>query len=201
MATFSVRSAGASITGTTGQWLGHALASADVDGDGLDDLLVGAPEWGTSDEYGAAYLFLGPVSGAVSGADADASAPEDSTENAGYALAIAGDLDGDGTREFAFGSQPNRLAGGVYVYSGSDRGTLGVGDATAVIVGGSADGLSDWIGAAGDQDGDGLDDLFVAQSWAPSRQLLLYRGPLAGSLTNTEPAGPTAMRSITGCSI
>lgn len=184
--TKSVGSADASVDGTAGQWLGHSLAAGDIDGDGLDDLLVGAPEWGTTDEYGAAYLFLGPVSGDLGKADADASAPTDSTENAGWALGISGDMDGDGTKEFALGSPPNHLSGGVYVYSGAARGALGVGDATAVITGDSADGMSDWIGPAGDQDGDGLDDLLVAQSYGSSRQLLLYHGPLTGSLTDAD---------------
>jgi hypothetical protein len=40
-------------------YLGYALATADVDGDGLDDVLAGS--YGASSASGAAWLLLSPA--------------------------------------------------------------------------------------------------------------------------------------------
>jgi hypothetical protein len=42
----------------TGEFFGGSLAVADVDGDGLDDLLVGAPFYTVSHDEGRVYLFF-----------------------------------------------------------------------------------------------------------------------------------------------
>jgi hypothetical protein len=42
----------------TGEFFGGSLAVADIDGDGLDDLLVGSPLYTISHDEGRIYLFL-----------------------------------------------------------------------------------------------------------------------------------------------
>lgn len=43
-----------------GAQAGHAIDGAgDVDGDGLDDLVIGSPGWSSTDGEGAAYVILG----------------------------------------------------------------------------------------------------------------------------------------------
>jgi hypothetical protein len=42
----------------TGEFFGGSLAVADIDGDGLDDLLVGSPLYTISHDEGRVYLFL-----------------------------------------------------------------------------------------------------------------------------------------------
>ena len=57
---------------TSGDSAGCALASGDMDGDGLDDLLVGATGHdGWHGDQGVVYLFLGPVLKSGSLEDAD----------------------------------------------------------------------------------------------------------------------------------
>src|SRR5512147_1303822 len=54
-----------------GAWLGDSMANAgDVNGDGIDDLIVGATYWdetNTGSDFGAAFVFLGGGDGLATG--------------------------------------------------------------------------------------------------------------------------------------
>ncbi len=110
-----------------GDELGYSLARVhDVTGSSLDDVLLGAPyQDGTAAAAGRAYLFAGgsaseataanlteiPVTPLQAGTAAD--------DNFGYAVAAAGDFDGDGFMDYAVGAPGgNNLSGatGGYLY-------------------------------------------------------------------------------------
>jgi hypothetical protein len=90
-----------------GDRLGTSVAVAgDVDGDGFQDLLAGAPgrdEGG--EDAGAAYLVFGPILGEIAAADADVrvvgGAPFDFL---GHAAAGVGDVDADGFPDVLVGA-------------------------------------------------------------------------------------------------
>jgi hypothetical protein len=139
--------------GQLGEQFGRALAGAgDVNGDGVPDLVVGAPRETTGGvDAGKLYVYSGAnltqlysYSGQSGG-------------NLGHAVAMLGDVDGDGRDDFAAGAFGQ--AGGtgeVRAYSGQTGALLYTWSGSAA---GSHFGQA--VAAAGDVDGDGAPDVLV----------------------------------------
>ncbi|MDP2314838.1 MAG: MopE-related protein [Pseudomonadota bacterium] len=144
-----------------GDGLGAALAVGDVDGDGIDDLAIGAPDWGGT---GAVYLREGPVEAGGVLADSVLALGrwegEASGDEAGTAVAFAGDTDGDGYGDLLVGAPgADREAGRVYLVAGPP-GVDPLPGALAVLRGDTAGAaLGAGVAGAGDVDGDGRCDL------------------------------------------
>ncbi|MDP2306413.1 MAG: MopE-related protein [Pseudomonadota bacterium] len=101
---------------------GAALAVGDLDDDGFADVIVSGTGT-THGGVGAIWAAYGPLSGILSLSDAEAVAlGEDATDNAGNALAVLGDVDGDGFPDLiATASDEDSAgadAGAVYLLSG-----------------------------------------------------------------------------------
>ena len=172
---------------------GSATAVADVDGDGVNDLMVGAA--GDSEahsEAGAVYLVFGPVTGTIDLAAADAKLLGDNASAAaGSALAVA-DTDGDGVAEIIVGAPQTYqggttvAAGAVYVVDGTAKGATALANAGAILEGeNSGDGAGCSL-AAGDIEGDGYSDLLIGATnhgSSSSGQGAAYvaSGPLTGT--------------------
>jgi hypothetical protein len=144
---------------------GYSVSGAgDVDGDGYADILVGAiGDDDGGDLAGAAYVVLGsasPASGSLS--TAVKYGGEAAYDYAGYSVAGAGDVDGDGYGDVVVGAYGNGTGGAAYLVLGSGS-PSSTSLSTAVKYGAQAvgddAGLS--VSGAGDVDGDGYDDVLV----------------------------------------
>jgi hypothetical protein len=170
------------------------LGRVDLDADGTDDLVIGAPGEGSGGlDAGAVYLvFGGSGFGALDLSDADVKwLGEGYADQAGTALACAGDSDGDGKDDLLVGGPgytDGVVAGGMaWLVTGVDGGSLAdVG--VARIPGTSATGgLGASLAGAGDLDGDGeLDFVFGAprddRVWADGGAAFVLYGPATGTI-------------------
>ena len=162
--------------GASRDYFGYAVsADGDANGDGDDDLLVGAYGVDTATTgAGAAYLFYGPFAAgdALDVNDADVTfLGKGASDNLGYALGFAPDVNADGADEViltAYGNNDGATdAGAVYLFLGGALPTSAdVNDADLTVLGAAT---SDTLGyyladASGDLDSDGVNELAVGAS-------------------------------------
>jgi FG-GAP-like repeat/FG-GAP repeat len=135
-------------------WLSHSVGTTgDVDGDGYDDVVVGAYKFddGQLDE-GAAFLYLGSAAGLSATPDWSAESDQQSAWF-GDSVGTAGDVNGDGYDDVVVGAFGDDHGGGL---SAAPDWTA-EGDREAALFGFS-------VGTAGDVDADGFADVVVGAS-------------------------------------
>ncbi|MCB9833535.1 MAG: FG-GAP repeat protein [Planctomycetes bacterium] len=136
---------------------GYTVAGAgDVDGDGFDDVLVGAYLGnGGGQDSGRVQVFSGATGAVLHSIDGLVA-----NEWFGFAVAGAGDVDGDGHADFMasalHASANGNLSGTVRVYSGFGGGLI-----HAIHGDDPDDQLGRSLAGAGDLDGDGFDDILI----------------------------------------
>jgi FG-GAP repeat len=162
----------------TGDFAAEGFAGGmDLDDDGFDDFVIGAPGRFPPAQPGlpapgAAYVFYGGeerLAGTMSLADADAKlVGESAVDFAGLSVAGATDLDDDGFDDLVTSASLDdaggSAAGAVYVlYGGEERltGTMSLVDADAKLVGAAGEVAGFRLGRAGDFDDDGSEDLLI----------------------------------------
>ncbi|HUT04988.1 MAG TPA: choice-of-anchor D domain-containing protein [bacterium] len=171
----SLADADASFIGeAAGDAAGNCVSGAgDVNGDGYDDFLIGAPVNYEGGNYaGQVYLILGKASGwamDTSLADSDASFWGEVTWDCLAQSAGAGDVNGDGYDDFILSSSSNSGVGQTYLILGKASGwamDTSLADCDASFLGEvSGDGAGNCVSGAGDVNGDGYDD-FLIGAWA-----------------------------------
>jgi len=169
-------------------------AAGDVNGDGIDDLVVGAPRAETEgkNQLGAVYVIFGkntsfsPVFD-VSGLDGNNGFVLhgiNSIDQAGYSVSEAGDVNGDGFDDIiigAFLADPHgSQSGEAYIVFGAGAGfpsSFDLADldgSNGVVINGIAesDRAGHSVGGAGDVNGDGFDDVIIGAYLADSMGLV-----------------------------
>ncbi|XP_055553653.1 integrin alpha-IIb [Falco cherrug] len=162
-------------------YFGHTVAVADVDGDGRDDVLVGAPLYmarrpdGQRSEVGRLYLYLGGRRQPF------AQPPQTLTGTHPYgrfaaAIASLGDLDLDGYGDVAVGAPlgGDSGSGQVFIFRGQSEGLMPVPTQRldSPFPGPAAFGFA--LRGATDLDGNGYPDLLVGAYGAA--KVAVYRG-------------------------
>ena len=144
---------------------GTSVASAgDVNGDGYDDVIIGAHTYDSSDDEGRAYIFHGSSSGI--GASAARTLTGAGTDYFfGISVAGAGDVNGDGYADVVIGAYGySTYTGRAFIYHGSSSG-IGA-SVSRTLTGEASDDYFGWsVASAGDVNGDGYADVIVGAKW------------------------------------
>ena len=164
-------------TPAVGDYVGEGpLGITDLDGDGADDLVLGAPgafyvlQPASPGKLGETFLLYGGkrLRGKLhlpEVADARFTGLH-MTEWLGFGSSGVGDLDDDGFEDLLVGAPATAgFSGTGYLFYGAKRrlkGDVPVTGADAILVGGRAGDMFGYEATGGDVDGDGDDDLFVA---------------------------------------
>lgn len=168
---------------TSGGLAGTTVGFADVNDDGFDDILIGAPGMSPNGaSSGAAYVVFGGSGAqsatielsALNGMTGFQISGEAASDNFGWVISSAGDINGDGVEDLIVGAPYADGGGGTdsgrsYIIFGSTTAFASTIEASAldgangfVLDGGASDDLSGQaVSSAGDFNGDGIDDLLI----------------------------------------
>ncbi len=168
-----------------GDQAGFSVSSAgDINGDGLDDLIIGAPRLvsgdPTTDDFGESYVIFGKTGGST---DIDLSTISGSSDGfkitgvadddqAGWSVSTAGDMNGDGIDDLIVGANQADSAGSTsgesYIifgktggYTDIDLSSLSLSDGFKILGADAGDRSGASVAAAGDVNGDGYADVIV----------------------------------------
>ncbi|MBA5249232.1 MAG: hypothetical protein FE834_06845, partial [Gammaproteobacteria bacterium] len=172
----------------TGDRSGISVSSAgDVNGDGLDDVIVGAQyaDLNSKSNTGKSYVVFGKTNGSAINLNDIASASgtagfvingEQASDFSGSSVSSAGDVNGDGLDDLIVSTYGNSGIGKAHVVFGKIDSTainlLDVAQGTGgFVMNGTSLGIS--VSGAGDVNGDGLADLIVG-AWSASKSYVVF---------------------------
>lgn len=200
-------------------------AAGDLNGDGFDDIVLGAPTLGIQNQ-GGGYVIFGTGSGFgtsvggqsvislanMAGAQGFSFRGKDGGDSAGRSVSSAGDLNGDGIDDLLVGSPEayNGNSGNAYVmfgHTGKDFGELrgsrrvvflgGLNVGEGVLITGTSVGayVGTSVAPVGDFNGDGIDDIVLG---GPADDAVYTNGGAAFVIFGTRGSfGPSILNQTT----
>lgn len=156
----------------SGYFGSSASAAGDLNGDGYDDLVVGAYGAGDNNQ-GEAYIFLGgpTLAGEIRASTADTTITGNAnSDRLGFlnSISAGGDVNGDGIDDLIVGAyQAAANKGQAYVFFGSENGidNCALFNPCQADITFNGDAILDYLGfsvsIAGDVNGDGIDDIAI----------------------------------------
>lgn len=164
-------------TSGANEWYGASVACAgDINGDGYSDIIVGAPNSGSSayPETGGFYVYLGSASFNFTMASRTTGIPYYPAAATNYirlgaSVAGAGDVNGDGYSDVIVGAPgwsdipAESREGYAVIYHGSATGFHT--PPTLLQLNKANSGLGSSVASAGDINGDGYSDVIVGSTW------------------------------------
>ena len=168
---------------------GLSVANAgDINGDGFDDMIVGAPYYdnGQIDE-GAVFIYYGGITGIQ---PTPSLIIEGNIANylMGFSVDGAGDINNDGYADIVIGvygyTNPNISEGAAFIYFGSPAG-VNLGSLTIRESNKTSAAMGCSVSTAGDVNGDNYDDIVVGSMWYGNGQngegrAYVYQGSASG---------------------
>jgi hypothetical protein len=167
---------------------GFSVGTAgDVNGDGHDDVIVGASDYDNGqDSEGRAFVYHGSAAGLGTAADWTAESDQEAAYF-GISVGTAGDVNGDGYDDVIVGAHYYNNGefqeGRAFVYHGSEDGLSTTPNWTAESNQAFAY-FGHSVGTAGDVNGDGYDDVIVGAYLAG--RAFVYHGSPAGLSTTAD---------------
>lgn len=172
------------INGQGDQFSVSATRAGDVNGDGIDDILIGAPS--ANEEIGQSYVVFGKENWSPALNLTDLNGENgfyingiNAYDFSGGSLSGAGDVNGDGIDDFLIGAYgANNKAGQSYVIFGTRKPwpiAINLADLDGTngftmngINPNDSSGFS--VSMVGDVNGDGIDDLLIGASWVNDKR-------------------------------
>lgn len=167
-----------SLGASTGDLFGTVIrADGDLNGDGITDVVIGAPGAGGGD--GKVYIYISPSQGITSFSPSSAncviSGNSSQSGSFGASISFREDINGDGRKDLVIGAPGEDM---VYIFLGRllYTSTLGVSDADLVYCGPNGSKFGESVDISKDFNGDGDPDVIIG---APDLQVFIFgdQGP------------------------